>query len=165
VSSDQTQSGNGKTKNERRIRVENPEASQRRGSIMKRILAAAVCLGLAVPLFAQSKQDERLTASYQVLKEILGTPDKGIPRDLLDKSECVIIYPSVKKAAFIVGASYGRGVITCRTGANLNGPWSAPAIFALEGGSFGLQAGGTGNRFCASGHERSGGTVRAQEQG
>jgi lipid-binding SYLF domain-containing protein len=65
----------------------------------------------------------------------------------LDKSECVLVYPSVKKAAFIVGASYGRGVITCRTGANLNGPWSAPAMFALEGGSFGLQAGGQATDF------------------
>jgi SH3 domain-containing YSC84-like protein 1 len=114
---------------------------------MKRILAVSVCLCLAIPLFAQNKEDERLNASYQVLKEILATPDKGIPRDLLDKSECVIVYPSVKKAAFIVGASYGRGVITCRTGANLNGAWSAPAMFALEGGSFGLQAGGQATDF------------------
>jgi lipid-binding SYLF domain-containing protein len=114
---------------------------------MKRVLALAICLGLAVPLFSQNKQDERLTASYEVLKEILATPDKGIPQDLLDKSECVLIYPSVKKGAFIVGASYGRGAITCRTGANLNGPWSAPAIFALEGGSFGLQVGGQATDF------------------
>jgi lipid-binding SYLF domain-containing protein len=114
---------------------------------MKRLLVVALSLSLATPLFSQNKQDERLTASYDVLKEILNTPDKGIPRDLLDKSECVIIYPSVKKAAFIVGASYGRGVITCRTGANLNGPWSAPAMFALEGGSFGLQAGGQATDF------------------
>jgi len=115
--------------------------------MMKRILAVAVCLGLAIPLFAQSKEDDRLTASYNVLKEILATPDKGIPTDLLNKAECVIVYPSVKKGAFIVGASYGRGVLTCRTGANLNGPWSAPAMFALEGGSFGLQIGGQATDF------------------
>jgi len=116
---------------------------------MKRVLAVVICIGLAAPLFAQSKEkdDERLAASAQVLKEILGAPDKGIPHDLLDKSECVLIYPSVKKAAFIVGASYGRGAITCRTGANLNGPWSAPAMFALEGGSFGLQIGGQATDF------------------
>jgi SH3 domain-containing YSC84-like protein 1 len=116
---------------------------------MKRVLAVVICVGLATPLFAQSaeKVADRLTASTQVLKEILGTPDKGIPKDLLDKSECVLVYPSVKKGAFIVGASYGRGVITCRTGANLNGPWSAPAMFALEGASFGLQAGGQATDF------------------
>jgi lipid-binding SYLF domain-containing protein len=82
-----------------------------------------------------------------VLKEIIGTPGKGIPQNLLDKSECVVVYPSVKKAAFVVGASYGRGVITCRTGADLRGPWSAPAMFALEGGSFGLQIGGEATDF------------------
>src|SRR5271155_2268438 len=114
---------------------------------MKRVLAVAMCIGLAAPLFAQDKEVQRLTDSAQVLKEILGAPDKGIPHDLLDKSECVLIYPSVKKAAFIVGASYGRGAITCRTGANLNGPWSAPAMFALEGGSFGLQIGGQATDF------------------
>ena len=114
---------------------------------MKRVLAVAICLGLATPLFSQNKEDERLSVSHQVLQEILATPDKGIPQDLLDKSECVLVYPSVKKGAFIVGASYGRGVITCRTGANLNGPWSAPAMFALEGGSFGLQIGGQATDF------------------
>jgi SH3 domain-containing YSC84-like protein 1 len=116
---------------------------------MKRVLATIICFGLAMPMFAQEKEKvaDRLTASAQVMKEILDTPDKGIPQDLLDKSECVVIYPSVKKAAFIVGASYGRGVITCRTGRNLNGPWSAPAMFALEGGSFGLQIGGQATDF------------------
>ena len=56
-------------------------------------------------------------------------PDKGIPRDLLNKSECVVVFPSVKKAAFVVGASYGRGVMTCRSGADFRGPWSAPAFY------------------------------------
>jgi lipid-binding SYLF domain-containing protein len=96
---------------------------------------------------AQKKEDDRLKESHTVLKEILGMPDKGIPRDLLDKAECVVVYPSVKKAAFIVGASYGRGVITCRTGKEFRGPWSAPAMFALEGGSFGLQIGGEATDF------------------
>jgi lipid-binding SYLF domain-containing protein len=87
-------------------------------------------------------EQERLKASYEVMKEILATPDKGIPRDLLNKAVCVIVVPSMKKGAFIVGASYGRGVMTCRSGENFRGSWSAPAMFALEGASFGLQAGG-----------------------
>jgi SH3 domain-containing YSC84-like protein 1 len=97
--------------------------------------------------FAQDKEDDRLKNSYTVLKEILAMPDKGLPRDLLNKSVCVIVYPSVLKAAFIVGGSYGRGVITCRTGEGHNGTWSAPAMMALEGGSFGLQIGGQATDF------------------
>ncbi len=101
----------------------------------------------SVPLCAQEKENARLKESYNVMKEILGTPDKGIPRDLLNKSECVVVFPSVKKAAFIVGGSYGRGVITCRSGEAFRGPWSAPAMFALEGASFGLQLGGEATDF------------------
>ena len=82
-----------------------------------------------------------------MLKEILATPDKGIPRDLLDKAECVVVYPSVKKAGFIVAGSYGRGAITCRSGEDFRGPWSAPAMFALEGGSVGFQIGGQATDF------------------
>jgi lipid-binding SYLF domain-containing protein len=93
-------------------------------------------------LVAQEHEQQRLKASYEVLHDILGMPDKGIPRDLLNKADCVIVVPSMKKAAFIVGASYGRGTMLCRSGENFRGPWSAPAFFALEGGSFGLQAGG-----------------------
>ena len=114
---------------------------------MKRFACLSLSLMLTVPVFAQQKEQERIQESYQVLKEIIGTPGKGIPQNLLDKSECVVVYPSVKKAAFVVGASYGRGVITCRTGADLRGPWSAPAMFALEGGSFGLQIGGEATDF------------------
>jgi SH3 domain-containing YSC84-like protein 1 len=114
---------------------------------MKHYLIAAICLCFAILSFAQDKEDQRLQDSYAVMKEILATPDKGIPRDLLDKSECVIVFPSVKKAAFVVGASYGRGVITCRSGQDLRGPWSAPAMFALEGGSIGFQIGGQATDF------------------
>jgi SH3 domain-containing YSC84-like protein 1 len=114
---------------------------------MKHCLIAALCLCFAIPSFAEDKEDQRLQDSYTVLKEILATPDKGIPRDLLDKSECVVVFPSVKKAAFVVGASYGRGVITCRSGQDLRGPWSAPAMFALEGGSVGFQIGGQATDF------------------
>src|SRR5215475_12305815 len=100
-----------------------------------------------MPALAQKKEDDRLKESRDVLKEILATPDKGIPRDLLNKAECVVVFPSVKKAGFIVGASYGRGAIVCRSGEDFRGPWSAPAMFALEGGSFGLQAGGEATDF------------------
>ena len=108
------------------------------------LILLAACL---LPLCAQEKEDARLKESYNVMKEILGTPDKGIPRDLLNKAECVVVFPSVKKAAFIVGGSYGRGVITCRSGEAFRGPWSAPAMFALEGASFGLQLGGEATDF------------------
>ena len=70
-----------------------------------------------------------------------------VPQDLLDKADCVVVFPSVLKAAFIVGASYGRGVMTCRTGPDFNGPWGAPSMMALEGGSFGLQIGGEATDF------------------
>ncbi len=116
---------------------------------MRKLIALFLFASWALPLGAQDKDKEsvRLKESYQVLKEILDTPDKGIPKDLMDKAECVVIFPSVKKAAFVVGASYGRGAITCRSGAEFRGPWSAPAMFALEGGSFGLQIGGEATDF------------------
>ena len=109
---------------------------------MRKYALFAVSLLLALSSFAQKKEGERLQESYNVLKEILATPDKGIPQDLMDKAECVVVYPSVKKAGFIVGGEYGRGAITCRTGQDFRGPWSAPAMFALEGGSVGFQIGG-----------------------
>ena len=114
---------------------------------MRKYVLLAVSLLFALSSSAQKKEEDRLKESYNVLKEILGTPDKGIPRDLLDKAECVVVYPSVKKAGFIVGGEYGRGAITCRTGENLQGPWSAPAMFALEGGSVGFQIGGEATDF------------------
>lgn len=113
---------------------------------MKKFLVLGLVLSFALPVFAQKKENERLEESANVLKEILGMPE-GIPQDLLDKAVCVVVYPSVKKAAFIVGGSYGRGVITCRSGENLDGRWSAPAMFALEGGSFGFQIGGQATDF------------------
>ena len=114
---------------------------------MKRFLSVALCMCFAISAFAQEKEADRLQDSYSVLKAVLGMPDKGIPRDLLNKAECVIVVPSVKKAAFVVGASYGRGVMTCRTGPECRGPWSAPAFYAIEGGSFGLQIGGQATDF------------------
>lgn len=116
---------------------------------MKRILVAALCMGLSLPLFAddKAKDAERLQQSGTVLKEIIDMPDKGLPHDLLNKAYCVLVYPSVKKFAIGIGGSYGRGAISCRSGADYTGPWSAPAMFALEGGSFGLQLGGEATDF------------------
>jgi len=114
---------------------------------MKRWFTVALCVCLTLPLVAQQKEQDRLRESYTVMTEILGTPDKGIPRDLLNKAECVVVFPSVKKAAFVVGASYGRGVMTCRSGENFRGSWTAPAMFAMEGGSFGFQIGGQATDF------------------
>jgi len=113
----------------------------------RKIAVLMVLAWFLLPLCAQKKEGERLQESYKVLKEILGTPDKGIPRDLLNKSVCVLVFPSVKKAGFIVGGEYGRGAITCRSGENLRGPWSAPAMFAIEGASVGLQIGGEATDF------------------
>jgi SH3 domain-containing YSC84-like protein 1 len=115
--------------------------------VMVAVLAMPVFVAQLVAEDKEMKETERIGAAADVLKQILDTPDKGIPKDLLDKADCVIIYPSVKKAAFIVGGSYGRGVITCRRGVNFAGSWSAPAMFALEGGSFGLQIGGQATDF------------------
>jgi len=95
---------------------------------------------------AQTKVDDRLKDSGRVLKEILDVPE-GIPQDLLDKADCVVVFPSVLKAAFIVGGSYGRGAMSCRKGENFAGPWGAPTMMALEGGSFGFQIGGQATDF------------------
>jgi len=106
-------------------------------------------LACVLPLVAEDKEekvDVRIKQSETVMKEILGMPD-GIPKDLLNKSYCLVIFPSVKKAAFIVGASYGRGLITCRKGRDFTGSWSAPAMFALEAGSVGFQIGGEATDF------------------
>lgn len=93
------------------------------------------------PLEAQEKEQERVRNAGVVMKEILSVPD-GIPQQLLDKAECVIVLPSVLKLAFGFGGSYGRGVMTCRGGSEFSGSWGAPAMIAVEGGSFGLQIGG-----------------------
>ena len=109
---------------------------------MIRKLTLVTCfLFVAVTLSAGTKEENRLTQSGVVMQEILDVPD-NIPEDLLQKAECVIVLPSVKKAAFIFGGSYGRGAMVCRTGKDFNGPWGAPAMYALEGGSFGAQIGG-----------------------
>lgn len=95
---------------------------------------------------AQKDENKRIEIAGQVMVEILNVPD-DIPQDLLNKAECVIVLPAVKKFAFGFGGSYGRGVMTCRSGKNFNGPWSAPTMMALEGGSFGFQLGGQSTDF------------------
>lgn len=106
---------------------------------MKQLVVAL--LGLSVALGAQGKEEDRLRACATVLKEIIDIPD-AIPKELLDKAECVIVFPGVKKFAVGVGGSYGRGAMTCRTGPDFKGGWSAPTLMNLEGGSIGFQLGG-----------------------
>jgi lipid-binding SYLF domain-containing protein len=105
-------------------------------------LALGVCILFAASsLYAASKEQERLENSGTVMQEVMGVPD-NIPQELLEKAECIIVFPSVLKAAFVFGGSYGRGAMVCRTGEHFNGPWGAPAMYALEGGSVGFQIGG-----------------------
>src|SRR5215475_11908144 len=117
---------------------------------MKRTMAmlAAVAL-IGLPISADDKEikeAQRLENCGTVLKEIMDIPD-DIPQDLIDKAECVIVYPSVVKGAFIVGGSYGRGAMVCRTGEHFTGPWGAPTMMALEGASIGFQLGGQATDF------------------
>jgi SH3 domain-containing YSC84-like protein 1 len=119
----------------------------RMGKILASVAALALSVALlAAPAAAQSKEEDRLREAAQVMQEILDIPE-SIPQDLLDRAECVIVIPSVKKFAIGIGGSYGRGAITCRTGRNFTGQWSAPAMFRLGGGNIGLQLGGQATDF------------------
>ncbi|MGA8767170.1 MAG: lipid-binding SYLF domain-containing protein [Candidatus Acidiferrales bacterium] len=114
---------------------------------MNKILLLVVAIALAgLPASAQKDENNRIRNSGKVMVEILNVPD-DIPKDILDKAECVIVLPSVLKFAIGFGGSYGRGVMTCRSGQDFNGPWSAPSMMALEGASFGLQLGGQATDF------------------
>jgi len=110
------------------------------------LVLVLVVLALATSTSAKSKEEERLENTATVLQEILNIPD-GIPQDLLDKAECVLVFPSVKKAGFIVAVRVGKGAGSCRTGEKMDGPWSAPAMLELGGGSVGFQAGGQATDF------------------
>src|SRR5271168_4334085 len=109
--------------------------------IRKSILV--LCMGLlaAATASADNKEQKRLENSGAVMQEIMNVPD-NIPQQVMERAKCVIVFPSVLKAAFVVGASYGRGAMVCRTGRDFHGPWGAPAMYALEGGSVGFQIGG-----------------------
>jgi lipid-binding SYLF domain-containing protein len=117
--------------------------------VIKRMISTQMALLLvALPLLASGdkKEVDRLENCGMVIKEVMDIPD-NIPEDLINKAECIIVYPSVLKAAFIVGGSYGRGAMTCRSGEHFTGPWSAPTMMALEGGSVGFQIGGQATDF------------------
>ena len=118
---------------------------KRRAVVMIGILAFAPAI-FAADRDDARKEEKRIANSGEVMTEILGVPD-DIPRDLLDKARCVVVIPSVVKAAFIVGGDYGRGTMVCRTGEDFSGPWGAPAMYVLEGGSFGFQIGGEATDF------------------
>jgi SH3 domain-containing YSC84-like protein 1 len=109
-------------------------------------LTVVFFLGCSVFAADGSREQKRLEACGQVFKEIMDIPD-GLPKELLNKAECVIVIPSVLKFAIGVGGDFGRGAITCRTGEHFTGPWSAPALFALEGANIGFQLGGQDTDF------------------
>ena len=105
------------------------------------LIVSMAGLGLVLPALASDRDDDigRIQKATQVFHEIMATPDKGIPRDLLEKAKCVAIIPGEEKLAFIFGGNYGRGLATCRTGSG----WSAPMFVAVGGGSVGFQIGGS----------------------
>ena len=114
---------------------------------MKTLLALVLAFAFLPPAFADNqKEQERVKESGEVLKEILNIPD-DIPQDLLDKAECLVILPSVKKGAFGIGGSFGRGVMICRSGQHYTGLWGPPAMYALEGVNIGFQLGGEATDF------------------
>ncbi|HLZ39591.1 MAG TPA: lipid-binding SYLF domain-containing protein [Candidatus Sulfotelmatobacter sp.] len=115
---------------------------------MKKLMVCLLIVLMSSWMFAANdeRETDRVKDSGEVLKEILNIPD-DIPQDLLDKAECVIILPSVKKGAFGIGGSYGRGVMVCRSGPHYKGKWGAPALYALEGVSIGFQLGGQATDF------------------
>jgi lipid-binding SYLF domain-containing protein len=109
---------------------------------MFRKLTLGVCIMFAATaVYAANREQKRLENSGTVMQEVMGVPD-NIPQELLEKAECIIVFPSVMKAAFVVGGSYGRGAMVCRTGEHFNGAWGSPAMYALEGASVGFQIGG-----------------------
>jgi lipid-binding SYLF domain-containing protein len=118
---------------------------------MRKMISTLMALALtALPALAARDKDiketDRLANAGTVLEEIMNIPD-NVPQDLLDKAECVVIFPSVLKFAIGFGGSYGRGAMVCRSGEHFTGPWGAPSMAALEGGSFGLQLGGQATDF------------------
>jgi SH3 domain-containing YSC84-like protein 1 len=113
---------------------------------MKKLMTLLLLCAFVPSAFAAKEEEDRVRDSGQVLSEILNIPD-NIPQELIDKAECLIILPSVKKGAFGVGGSYGRGVMICRGGPHYTGRWGAPAMYALEGVSIGFQLGGEATDF------------------
>ena len=108
---------------------------------MRLIAGLLILTAVVMPVLAGEAEQERLDSSADAMQEILNIPD-GLPKELLNKAECVAVMPSVKKFALGIGGSYGKGVLVCRTGKNFTGPWGAPAMYRLEGASIGFQLGG-----------------------
>jgi lipid-binding SYLF domain-containing protein len=115
---------------------------------MKKLVVCFALILMSVMAFAANdeREEDRVKDAGDVMKEILNIPD-DIPQDLLDKAECIVVLPSVKKGAFGIGGSYGRGVMVCRSGEHYKGKWGAPALYALEGISIGFQLGGQATDF------------------
>jgi lipid-binding SYLF domain-containing protein len=114
-------------------------------SMNRKIVAAAVFMAAALPLFGQKDEDKRLAASAEVLQQVL--QDNSLPKSVLDKAYCVLVFPSVKKVAIGIGGSYGRGVLVCRQGSDMNGAWGDAVMYKLDQGSLGLQLGSTATDF------------------
>ena len=106
----------------------------------KTALLTLVCMSATLPALAQTKFDDRLGTSTEVLRQMLARPD-AIPRDLLEEARCVMVYPNVKKVGVGLGVTYGRGVLTCRTGPHMQGEWSPPSMYTMDIGSLGVQLG------------------------
>jgi lipid-binding SYLF domain-containing protein len=121
------------------------ETKMKKWTIAMTGVLALSTLAVARPA-SEKEEKERIANAGRVVKEILDVPD-NIPQDVLDKARCVVVLPSVVKAAFVVGGSYGRGVMVCRRGHDYTGPWGAPVMMALEGGSVGFQIGGEATDF------------------
>ncbi len=112
----------------------------------KRLVMLALCFVVASPLFAQKKEEERLSNAATAMQTIL-SENNGLPKSILDQADCVLIFPSVKKVAVGIGGSYGRGALICRKGEKMNGGWGAPAMYKLDQGSIGVQLGSTATDF------------------
>lgn len=123
--------------------------------MIKNLLLALACITVSLPAIAQDKIDNRLGDSAEVLRQILAKPD-AIPPALLNKSVCVLVFPSVKKVGVGLGVTYGRGVIVCRSGAEMDGPWSAPAMYKLDVGSLGVQLGSSSTDYVLLVESKSG---------
>jgi SH3 domain-containing YSC84-like protein 1 len=112
----------------------------------KTALLTLVCMSATLPALAQTKFDDRLGTSTEVLRQMLARQD-AIPRDLLNDARCIMVYPNVKKVGVGLGVTYGRGVLTCRTGPHMQGEWSAPAMYTLDVGSLGVQLGSSSTDY------------------
>jgi lipid-binding SYLF domain-containing protein len=113
----------------------------------KTLLLALVCTTLTLPSIAQSKVDNRLGDSAEVLRQMLAKGDDGVPKKFLDKATCVMVFPAVKKVGVGLGVTYGRGVLVCRKGADMSGAWGAPAMYKLDVGSLGVQLGSSSTDY------------------